>query len=605
MTAVRSDRTFAVLPLVLLRARRVLRFTAALALAACTPSTRAPLQFDESAERARIAGEAVRTAPRRAQPWRCTPVLPAALPSPATRAERSGYCETTTYEEAMAFLDTVRMKAAPNRLVRITRLGMSPRGRPLMAVTACARATRTATSCDDLTGPSRRRPVVLVQGNIHAGEVEGKESLLALLRTVVTDPRPNLLDSVTLIAVPIYNADGNEALGPQSRNRGAQLGPAVVGERANGDGLDLNRDYIKAEAPETRALLPLLTSGNVDVFVDLHTTNGSYHGYNLTWAPSLHPGAPLGTYTSDTLLAGVRRRLQQQGTATYAYGNFSNSFAREVTLDTLKDGWFTYDARPRFGSNYFGLTGGVAVLSEAYSHDPFSVRVASTSAFLRELLGTIGRDPSILARIVATRRALAAGVAPRGVVLESRITTRPFRDTLVVEDLAADPDTASAEPGVPLGLRRTGRFRRQVMPVHDRFEVVRQTSVPRGGWLVEGSDTAVLGLLARHGVTVRKRLPGTQSIAVERFQIEAVNRPARAFQGHREARVTGHWIRVRTLPSADWRWIPPQQRQVLVAAQLLEPQSEDGATTWNVFDERLSMARFHPVMRITTPLRAR
>ena len=77
------------------------------------------------------------------------------------------------------------------------------------------------------------------------------EEFLALLRTVVTDAGPNLLDSLTLIVVPIYNADGNEALGPQSRNRGAQLGPAIVGERANGDGFDLNRDYIKAEAPET------------------------------------------------------------------------------------------------------------------------------------------------------------------------------------------------------------------------------------------------------------------------------------------------------------------------------------------------------------------
>ncbi|MCC7054181.1 MAG: hypothetical protein IT355_13025 [Gemmatimonadaceae bacterium] len=580
-----------------------LGITCALSLPACaTPPS--PARTD-LAERQRIAGEAVRTAPRRAPAWRCTPAMPSPMPSPATRAERTGFCETTPYEEAMAFLDTVRAKAAPNRLMRITRLGASPRGRPLMAVTACARLARTMLSCDELMYASRRRPVVLLQANIHAGEVEGKEAVLALLRTVVTDPRANLLDSVTLVVVPMYNADGNEALGPQARNRGAQLGPAIIGERANGDGLDLNRDYIKSEAPETRALLPMLSGGGIDVFVDLHTTNGSYHGYNLTFSPSLHPGAPLARFTSDTLLAGVRRRLWPRGVKTYPYGNFSSSFAREVSLDTRKEGWFTYDSRPRFGSNYFGLTGGISILSEAYSHDPFAVRVASTYAFVRELLGTVGADPSILARVSAARRLLAAGRPPRGVVLETALTTTPFRDSVLVEELLPDRDSLAAEPGVPVGIRRSGRIVPQWMAVHDRFEVTHATGVPAGGWLVEAADTAVLSLLARHGVRVLPRVSGIRSMDVERFQLDSVQQVGRAFQGHREVRVQGRWIRNRMLPSPDFRWVPAAQRQVLVAAQLLEPQSNDGATTWNFFDERLLMGKFHPVMRLVSQVSPR
>ena len=574
---------------------------AGLVVTACAPLRTPPP--DDAAERQRIAGEAVRTASR-VPTWRCTPVVPSPMPSPATRAERTGFCETTTYEEAMAFLDTVQTKAAPNRIISIARIGESPRGRPLMAVTACARLNR-ADSCAPLLTPTRRKPVVLLQANIHAGEVEGKEAVLALLRAIVTDARPNLLDSLTLIVVPMYNADGNEALGPQSRNRGAQLGPAIVGERPNGDGLDLNRDYIKAEAPETRAILPLLTNGGVDVFVDLHTTDGSYHGFNLTWSPSLHPGAPLARFTSDTLLAGIRRRLWRKGVKTYPYGNFSNSFAREVSLDADKEGWFTYDSRPRFGTNYFGLTGGISILSEAFSHDPFSTRVSSTYAFVRELLGTVGADPTILARVTATRRALTSGVAARGVVLDTRITTRPFSDSVLVEDLVADPDSLGAEPGVPLGIKRTGRIRPQWMPVHDRFEATRETVVPAGGWLVEARDTAVVSLLERHGVKVGVRMPINRTLDVERFQLDSVDRGARAFQGHREVKVLGKWVRMRMLPSADFRWVPGTQRQVLVAAQLLEPQSNDGATTWNLFDERLLMGKYHPVMRIMTRITSR
>jgi Zinc carboxypeptidase len=581
-------------------ARRSPGLVALTIVVACAPSR--PAVVDDSR---RLAGESVRTAPRRAPAWRCTPALPTPMPSPATRAERTGFCETTPYEEAMAFLDTVQKQAAPNRIMQITRVGASSKGRPLMMVTACARSRRAADTCADFLTPARRRPVVLLQANIHAGEVEGKEAVLALLRTVVTESRPNVLDSLTLLVVPMYNADGNEALGPQSRNRGAQFGPAVIGERPNGAGLDLNRDYIKAEAPETRALLPWLVNGAVDVFVDLHTTNGSYHGYHLTWSPSLHPGAPLARFTSDTLLAGIRRRLWRKGVKTYPYGNFSNSFAREVSLDAQKEGWFTYDSRPRFGTNYFGLTGGISILSEAYSHDPFERRVASTASFVRELLGTVGGDPTILTRVSTARRALASGTAARGIVLETQLTRRPFRDSVIVEVLAADPDSAGAEPGVPLGIRRTGRFVPQDMPVLDRFEATRELPVPPGGWLVEGGDTTLLALLARHGVDVRPRVTTTRAIDVERFQVDSVERVGRAFQGHQEMRVQGRWVRSRMLPSAEFRWIPATQRQLLVAAQLLEPQSNDGATTWNVFDDRLLMGKYHPVMRVTTRLGSR
>jgi hypothetical protein len=286
--------------------------------------------------------------------------------------------------------------------------------------------------------------------------------------------------------------------------------------------------------------------------------------------------------------------------STYAYGNFSNSFAREISLDPVKEGWFTYDSRPRFGTNYFGLTGGVSVLSEAFSHDPFSTRVRSTYAFVRELLGTVGADASILARVTAARRALANGIAPQGLVLETELTTHPRRDSVVVEDLEADRDSAGAEPGVPLGVRRTGRLRPQLMAVHDRFDVTRESLVPAGGWIIEAADTALVTLLARHGVTVRPRVGAgrRQTLDIERFQLDSVDRVARVIQGHQEVKVLGRWLRLRMRPSADWFWVPATQRQLLVAAQLLEPQSNDGATTWNVFDDRLLMGRYHPVMRV-------
>src|SRR5690606_13622581 len=173
------------------------------------------------------------------------------------------------------------------------------------------------------------------------------------------------------------NADGNEAFGPATRNRPGQNGPDVVGLRPNGQGFDLNRDYIKQDAPETRASLAFITAWDPDAWMDLHTTNGSYHGYALTWSPGLNPNrTPANAWVQDTVLEQVRARLRREGVATYPYGNFMDQ-----TPDSLAKGWITYESGPRFGSNLMGMSR-LSILSEAYSNDPFATRIASTRAFV-------------------------------------------------------------------------------------------------------------------------------------------------------------------------------------------------------------------------------
>ncbi|MDP9177723.1 MAG: M14 family metallopeptidase, partial [Gemmatimonadota bacterium] len=279
---------------------------------------------------------------------------------PRTRAELTNYQETSRYADVIAFLDALRGRTE----LSFGSLGKSTEGREIPYVIA----SRPRVSTPD---EARRlgRPIVYVQGNIHAGEVEGKEALLAVVRNL-TSTRPSVLDSIILIAVPIYNAEENEKFAPQERNRGSQNGPEMVGQRANGQGLDLNRDYIKAEAPETRGALALFNAWDPHVFVDLHTTNGSYHGYALTYAPPLNPASPLGAFTRDFVLPALRARMKDRhGFATFDYGDF-------ISDDTLSRGWATFDPRPRYGTNYYGLRGRISLLSEAYSHDPFERRVA-------------------------------------------------------------------------------------------------------------------------------------------------------------------------------------------------------------------------------------
>ena len=519
-----------------------------------------------------------------------------ASPAPAgprTHAERTGYLETSRYADVVAFVDTLA-RLAPG-VLRTFSMGATGEGRAIPVVVASRPAVATPEEARRLG-----RPVVYVQANIHAGEVEGKEAVQALLRDLALAPGPNVLDSLVLVAVPIYNADGNERFADQSVNRSEQNGPRLVGQRANAAGLDLNRDYIKAEAPETRASLALLHRWDPDAFVDLHTTDGSYHGYALTWSPSLHPSAPLAAYNQDTLLPLVAARVRaRRGFLTFPYGNFAETYGADVNTDTTKQGWYTYDSRARFGTNYYGLRGRLSVLSEAFSHDPFERRVRSTYAFVAEVLSALA-EPGTIAR---TRGVGASGP----LALRTRLTPTPRVGPVLAEDLARAPDSVSTEPGVPRGLRRTGRIRTVEIPVYDRFVGTRSAPLPAGGWAfaadAPGAAEAV-ALLRRHGVLVtegiRRDAPPVVNALV--YRADSVVRASRVFQGHYEVRLAGAWRAERVPLTRNMVWVASRQPLALLAASLLEPESDDGLVTWNVWDAALRPGADFPVLRVADPL---
>jgi hypothetical protein len=523
---------------------------------------------------------------RPATPGQLGRAAEAASPLPRTRAERTGYLETSHYADVVAFLDSLKALRAP---LAFGSIGKTFEGRDIPYVIASRPLVHSPAEAK-ATG----KPIVYVQGNIHAGEVEGKEALLALLRDLAFAPGANALDSIVLVAVPIYNADGNEKFGPQERQRTEQNGPELVGTRANAQGFDLNRDYVKAEAPETRASLAMFDAWDPDVFVDLHTTDGSFHGYALTYSPSLNPAAPLGEYTRS-LLAELRKRVRERdGYETFDYGNFNDGNGREVSTDTVHDGWYTYDHRPRYGTNYYGLRNRVAVLSEAFSHDPFERRVKSTYAFTRELLSLVAEHAAELKeRTTSTpswtvHRGLVATGVPIRAALPDSAPSQPVR----YEILERTGDSSRTQPGVPRGIRRTGRIVTREMPVFDRFVSTLDRPVV-GQYVISGRDTATLRRLAQHGVPAHPITELPRSL--DEFVIDSVVRATRPFQGHRETRVFGEWRRA-TTDIADPYSVDAVAKASLVM-YLLDPESDDSFGTWDLYASPLAPG-VHPVRRV-------
>jgi hypothetical protein len=250
-----------------------------------------------------------------------------------------------------------------------------------------------------------------------------------------------------------------------------------------------------------------------------------------------------------------------------------------------------------------GLRGRIAVLSEAYSHDPFARRVGATYSFVYELLSLIAENGDDILDLSneADRRATGWGTLPTSspvVPIRAALPAQaPRREPVLVEQLERVADTSAVtEPGVPRGRRRTGRVRATMMPVYDRFAPTLGRRLPYAYALGPDQEAAVR-VLRLHGLVI-ERLDADTPAEIERFVVDSITHAPRLFQRHHEVRLGGRWSNsTRTLPAGTVVIRTGQPLSVL-AAYLLEPESDDGLTTWNVFDAALRVGEAHPVMRI-------
>jgi len=499
-----------------------------------------------------------------------------------TAPERSDYRETTRYDDVVAFM---RAADAASDLIHLTTFGQTSEGRdlPLAVVGRVAGPTPEAVR-------AAGRTVLYLQGNIHAGEVEGKESLLMLLRAVTQGQLDALLDSLVLLVAPIYNADGNERVSPT--NRGAQNGPVNgMGQRPNAQGYDLNRDHMKLDSPEARAVAALFTRYDPHAGVDLHTTNGTRHAYHLTYAPPLNPATDsaitrlLRERWLPTITTNVR---QKYGWEFYYYGNLQGQGDAR--------GWWTFDHRPRFNNNYVGLRNRFAILSEAYSYATFQDRITATSWFLQEILAFARAHATEIRRI--TEQVDRASLAGRRLPLRADFERAPRPVEILMGEVAEEVNPVTGQRM----LRRLDVRRPEMMTEYGTFRPTETERVPTA-YLVPATLTSALEKLAQHGLrSSPSRAP--ISLQVERFRIDSTS-VAREFQGHQERTVWGAWEAVTETLPAGTVIVPVDQPLGRLLFYLIEPRSDDGLVNWNVLDAALEGARAYPILRTHAPVPAR
>jgi hypothetical protein len=504
---------------------------------------------------------------------------------PQTRAERTQYRETSHYDDVMRFLEQLQAKGAP---ITIETIGVSAGGKKIPLVIAARPPVASA-----LEARRRGKVVVYLQANIHGGEVEGKEAVQMLLRQIAQEDKKRWLDKLVLLVTPIYNVDGNEKFGDARRNRGSQDGPDPVVERANGQGFDHNRDSMKAETPEMRAALRhIYTAWEPDVMMDLHTTNGTRHGFHLTYAPPLNPDTEAGIlkYSRDELLPTLRRRLHNNDKfELFDYGNVEGRGEQRA--------WRTVGPEPRYMTNYVGLRNRIALLSEAASFLPFQTRVDSTLRFVE---GVLDETTKHAARILKMTREADARVVSWG---EKPETAPALGVRYEMAQRGVEPiPLEKPRPAAEIDRRKAPTdMETLTLPVFDRFRATRTAKFP-AAYLIPAAHANVVELLRRHGVAV-ERLTAEWRGPVEEFAISERVVAPQGFQNHRLNRLEGRFETTQaTCPAGDYLVRTAQPLGILLF-HLLEPESLDGVAAWNFLDDALAAPGRYPIRKTCAPVR--
>lgn len=503
---------------------------------------------------------------------------------PQTKAEATAYAQTSSYADVVAFLDELKKKNPP---MRFEWIGKSPLGKDIPLVVVAKNPHITP-----LQARSEGKLVVYIQANIHAGEVEGKEAVLMLLREIAQNPKHPYLNRMVLLVAPIYNIDGNDKWGPLTRNRPSQDGPDPVGERANGQGLDLNRDCMKAVSNEMSALLEnVYNKWDPEAVFDLHTTNGTRHGFVLTYSPPLNPTTDEGVlrYTRDTLLPRVRNQFRKAySQELFDYGNASRQGGEYK--------WQTFEEYPRYVSNYAGIRNRVSILSEAASFQPFRMRVEATLRFVKLCLDSLDKDSK---KVIGLCRKADATLL-RWSSDPSKAPAMGIRFEMDQRGKEKIP-LEKPNPSDPVGRGKAPKYFETIeMPIFDRFKAVRNTKFP-SGYVFPPSARNVAELLAHQGAIVERITVETVG-GGDHFEISEVQIAPQAFQGRRLIRLEGVFRSAKTNFEKGSYLVRTGQPTGLLVFHMMEPESLDGAIAWGFFGESFKVGESAPVVKVYEPM---
>ena len=472
------------------------------------------------------------------------------------------------YADTRAWFD--RLDAASD-LIRIEQFGTSPEGRPIYAV--------IASKDGDRLDPSK--PVLLAQAGIHPGEIDGKDAGMMLLRDIAFYGRDDLLDQVNLILIPILSVDGHERASAYSRPN--QRGPRIQGWRNTATNQNLNRDYLKLDQYEMRAVRGLIRKYKPDLYVDIHVTDGLDYQYDVTYGYNGENGSysrspAIAIWLDDVFKPAMNTALEAQG---HIPGELV--FGQD-------------DANPRAGLNDGGLGerfsngwGSAAhvptILIENHSLKPHEQRVLGTYVFLEQAMRSLAQHGGDLRTAIAADSALRPAEIPANFVQdEAPSSTRPFKGILY--DTYDSPASGRRE------IRWSGQADPELwqMPFYGSHPSLTLRR-PAAYW-VPSYRTDIIERLGNHGIRM-ETVSEPRAVDVEMLRLEDPRLATRANESHVAVAISGVTPERKTwtFPTGSVR-VPTDQPLGDIVVLLLEPQSSESFFAWGFFPEVLSRVEY-------------
>jgi Zinc carboxypeptidase len=494
-----------------------------------------------------------------------------AAPSDAltTISERSGFRITGRYDEVER-LCAEFAKTWPDA-VRCSEFGRTPEGRPMLALTVSKTGVLTPEGARE-----RGIPVMLAQGGIHAGEIDGKDAGFQALREMLQGKvARGTLEKFVFVFVPVFNVDGHERFGRW--NRPNQNGPEEMGWRTTSQNYNLNRDYAKADAPEMQAMLRLLDAWDPVLYVDLHVTDGAQ--FEVDVSNNLEP---VSMFDADLqpigrkIIADLNQTLTRQGFLTVDF------YPSLRVTDDPSSGFDASLYPPRFSTGYWALRNRFSLLVETHSWKDYPRRVRITHNILvalAEMMAKQGADWRKTAREADARGERLAG---QDVVLDYEVgehtTTIDFRGYAYTREPSAISGAL---------MTRYDPTKPQVWRVPFRDTVVPKLTIraPRGAYVVPAGYAPWLEeRLAIHGVRFERLEKGAMSATVEAFRATKVTLSPTTFEGRTTAQIEGAWATEKRDIPAGSLIVPIAQPRARLAMTLLEPQHPDSYAAWGFFN---------------------
>lgn len=486
-----------------------------------------------------------------------------------TISERSGFQATGRYDEVIKLCGDFQ-KAYPKQ-VRCTEFGRTPEGRPMLALIVNGKGVFTPAAAQ-----KAGLPVTLIQGGIHAGEIDGKDAgFLALRETLDGKLAKGALEKQVLVFVPVFNVDGHERFGKW--NRPNQRGPVEMGWRTTAQNFNLNRDYVKADAPEMQAMLKLVNAWDPLTYVDLHVTDGAkfQHDVSIQVEP-VYSGDPEFRKAGLALRTGVIADIAKQGSTPQSY---YMSFAK---TDDPMSGFIDSVSDPRFSTGYFQLRNRMALLVETHSWKDYPTRVRVTHNTVISILEQVAKHGADWQAAAKAADARAATLAGGEVALTYRTT-----DKTQMVDFNGYEFTRTQSDISGMLMTRYDESKPQVWRVPLREEVVadKVIAAPRAGYIVPAAYADIVAQkLALHGISFKKLAKPVAKLEAETFRADKATFGATSFESHQRLTVEGNWKPEARAVLAGSLFVPVNQPKARLVVAMLEPQAPDSLLAWGFFN---------------------